>query len=109
MVELPEHCAPCEGGTTPLDLAAARERLALVPRWQLDFPRIQRTFRLSDFRAALAWINRVGMLAEEEGHHPDVHLTGWNRVELVLSTHAIGGLSDNDFVLARKIDALWEA
>ena len=63
---------------------------------------------LDDFRAALRWVNRVGMLAEEEGHHPDLHLTRWNRVELVLWTHAVDGLSENDFVLAKKIDALWE-
>src|SRR5262245_14609429 len=90
-----------------LDLAAARERHALVPEWTLEFPRLRREFRLADFRAALAWTNRVGMLAEEEQHHPDIHITGWNHVELVLWTHAAGGLSDNDFVLARKIDELW--
>jgi len=61
---------------------------------------------MKDFRAALAWVNRVGMLAEEEGHHPDFHIRSWNQVELVLWTHAVGGLSVNDFVLARKIDAL---
>lgn len=104
--ELPERCAPCSGDTPPLSRAEAEAHAADVPRWELDFPVIRRRFQLRDFRAALAWINRVGMLAEEEGHHPDVHLTGWNRVELVLSTHAIGGLSVNDFVLARKIDAL---
>ena len=88
------------------DAGAVRAYLADVPQWSHDPPRIRRNFRLKDFRAALAWVNRVGMLAEEEGHHPDFHLTGWNRVELVLWTHAIGGLSLNDFVLARKIDAL---
>jgi 4a-hydroxytetrahydrobiopterin dehydratase len=87
---------------------AARALHAHVPAWTLDFPRLSRTFQLADFRAALAWANRVGMLAEEEQHHPDFHLTGWNRLELELWTHAVGGLSENDFVLARKIDALWE-
>ncbi len=105
--ELPESCVPCARGTPALDLAGARARLGHVPEWTLDFPRLTRAFVLNDFRAALAWINRVGMLAEEEQHHPDFHLTGWNRVELVLWTHAAGGLHDNDFVLARKIDELW--
>ena len=104
---LPEHCVPCTRATPPLDPSAARERLAHVPAWTLDFPRLCRTFTLPDFRAALAWTNRVGMLAEEEGHHPDFHLTGWNRLELVLWTHVAGGLTDNDFVLARRIDELW--
>jgi 4a-hydroxytetrahydrobiopterin dehydratase len=105
---LPEHCVPCTRGTPAIDESAARERHAHVPAWTLDYPRLRRAFRLPDFRAALAWVNRVGMLAEEEQHHPDFHLTGWNQVELVLWTHAAGGLHDNDFVLARRIDELWE-
>lgn len=104
---LASSCVPCAKGTPALALAAARERHALVPEWTLDFPRLRRTFCCKDFRAALAWTNRVGMLAEEEQHHPDIHLTGWNQVELVLWTHVAGGLHDNDFVLARKIDELW--
>jgi 4a-hydroxytetrahydrobiopterin dehydratase len=105
--ELPARCVPCKKGTPALDLDAARSRQRHVPQWTLDFPHLRRSFTLEDFRAALAWVNRVGMLAEEEQHHPDFHLTGWNKVELVLWTHAAGGLHDNDFVLARKIDELW--
>ena len=107
MEALPTKCVPCEGGLQPLDRRAAEERHAHVPEWTLDHPKLRRRFALKDFRAALAWINRVGMLAEEEGHHPDFHLTGWTKVELELWTHAIGGLHDNDFVLAKKIDELW--
>ena len=103
---LPSRCAPCEKGSAPLTLDEARERAQLVPLWTLDYPRISRHFVARDFRRALAWVNRVGMLAEEEGHHPDFHLTSWKEIELVLWTHAIGGLSENDFVLARKIDEL---
>ena len=106
MSGLPERCEPCEGGVTPLTLAEAEAHMADVRGWTLDYPVLRRVDELEDFRAALAWINRVGMLAEEQGHHPDVHLTGWNRVELVLSTHSIGGLSINDFVLARLVDGL---
>jgi len=105
---LPEHCLPCSKDTPALAPEEARARLALVPSWTLDSLRLRRHFPCVDFRDALAWINRVGMLAEEEGHHPDIHLTSWNRVELVLWTHAIGGLHDNDFVLARGIDLLWQ-
>lgn len=106
--DLPPRCVPCEGGIPALTRGAAEAHMSDVPAWTLDFPKIRRSFELPDFRAALAWVNRVGMLAEEEGHHPDFHITGWNRVELVLWTHAVGGLSVNDFVLAKKIDALAE-
>lgn len=106
MEELPGKCVPCEGGIPAMERAEAELRMQQIPEWELDFPRISREFQLKDFRAALAWVNRVGMLAEEEGHHPDFHITGWNHVELVLWTHAVGGLSLNDFVLATKIDAL---
>ena len=106
--QLPAKCVPCEGGIPALGREAAESLHAHVPEWKLDFPRLRRNYELKDFRAALAWVNRIGMLAEEEGHHPDFHITGWNKVELVLWTHAVGGLSDNDFVLAKKIDELWQ-
>lgn len=76
------------------------------PRWRYEDARLTRSFRTKDFRAALAWVNRVGMLSEEEDHHPDFHITGWNNVRLVLWTHTVGGLSINDFVMAGKIDVL---
>ncbi len=94
---------------TPLSAEQANAWMAHVPDWTLDGERLRRHFELADFRAALAWTNRVGMLAEQEGHHPDFHIRSWNRVELELYTHAIGGLHANDFVLASKIDALWNA
>lgn len=107
--QLPERCAPCNGSDPALVLGVAEtHHREWVPGWSLEFPKLRRHFECPNFRAALAFINRVGMLAEEEGHHPDIHLTGWNKVELVLWTHAVGGLSVNDFVLARKIDALAE-
>ena len=106
MEPLPTKCEPCEGGIPPLNDEQAQERAMLVPGWALGDGKISRSFELEDFRSALAWVNRVGMLAEEQGHHPDFHITGWNRVEFVLFTHAIQGLSDNDFVLAKAIDEL---
>jgi 4a-hydroxytetrahydrobiopterin dehydratase len=109
MRDLPGSCSACREGTPAIDQAEARElRERHVPEWTLEHPKLTRSFRLKDFRKALAWVNRVGMLAEEEGHHPDFHLTGWNRVEIVLWTHSVGGLSENDFVMARKIDELAE-
>jgi 4a-hydroxytetrahydrobiopterin dehydratase len=105
-MKLPEHCRPCRKGEPALDREQAVALHAHVPQWTLEPARLRRSFTLPDFRRALAWTNRVGMLAEEEGHHPDFHLTGWNRVELELWTHAVGGLSENDFVLARRIDEL---
>lgn len=108
MPELPDHCEPCREGAAPLTDAEARARTVHVPEWSLELPRLHREFRMKDFRDALAWVNRVGMLAEEEQHHPDIHITGWNQVELVLWTHAANGLHDNDFVMARAIDRLWE-
>ena len=102
-----QHCVPCEGGVAPMTKAAAQERLAEVPGWQLraDGKEISREFKFKNFMAALAFINRIGAMAEAEGHHPDIEL-GWGRVGVRLSTHAIGGLSLNDFILAAKINAL---
>ena len=105
-MKLPERCTPCTGNESALRPEAVHALLSQVPEWTLEGTRIRRRFTLASFRKALAWINRVGMLAEEEGHHPDFHLTSWNQVQLELWTHVAGGLTPNDFVLARKIDAL---
>ncbi len=105
MTTLPDSCGPSKD-LPALTRAEAEAHSLEVPDWVLDYPRLCREYRFPEFRAALAFVNRVGMLAEQEDHPPDFHLTGWNRVELVLSTHVVGGLSINDFVLARKIDAL---
>lgn len=82
--------------------------LEIVKDWGVinDDKAIQREFTFKDFKEALAFINKVGVVAEEEGHHPDLNLHSWNKVTVTLSTHAIGGLSINDFVLASKIDLL---
>jgi 4a-hydroxytetrahydrobiopterin dehydratase len=85
-----------------------RHYLSAVPQWKLtaDGKRLRREWRAKDFTAALDFFNRVGQVAEEEDHHPDLHLTGYRNVAIELSTHAIGGLSENDFILAAKIDTL---
>jgi 4a-hydroxytetrahydrobiopterin dehydratase len=102
-----KKCLPCDGKLSALDEAGARELAAQVPAWSLDpkKPRISREFTFPDFVAAMKFVNAVAALAESEGHHPDLHIH-WNRVKLVLWTHDLGGLSENDFVLAAKIDGL---
>jgi 4a-hydroxytetrahydrobiopterin dehydratase len=79
-----------------------------LPHWHVteDGKRIRREWRAQNFLAALDFFQRIGQLAEEEGHHPDLHLTGYRNVAIELWTHAIGGLSENDFILAAKIDRL---
>ena len=104
---LKSHCAPCEGGTVPLFMPEAQAMMQHVPQWQLspDAKKISREFKVKNFLEALALANSIGALAEEEGHHPDL-LVAWGKLRAELSTHAIGGLSNNDFILAAKIDAL---
>jgi 4a-hydroxytetrahydrobiopterin dehydratase len=99
------HCVPCEGGTPPIDPDTAREMLEQVPGWELGDNKLTRRFKFRDFREAMAFVNRVADLAEAEGHHPDIHIS-WNRVRLDLTTHAIKGLSDNDFIMAARTNEL---
>ena len=103
-----KHCAPCEGGVPALTSSQVRDHLSAVPYWRLtdDGERIRREWRVKDFPVALDFFNRIGAIAEGEDHHPDLHLTGYRNVAIELSTHAIGGLSENDFILAAKIDEL---
>jgi 4a-hydroxytetrahydrobiopterin dehydratase len=92
----------------PLSNEQVHQYLAELPHWKLtpDRQRIRREWRVKDFLTGLEFFQRVGKVAEEEDHHPDLHLTGYRKVAIELSTHAIGGLSENDFILAAKIDQL---
>jgi 4a-hydroxytetrahydrobiopterin dehydratase len=103
-----KKCTACEGGTPPFTAEQVAGHLPAVPEWKLsdDGKMIRRKYKFKDFVSALAFLNKVGELAEAEDHHPDLHLTGYRHVALELSTHAIGGLSANDFIVAAKIDAL---
>jgi 4a-hydroxytetrahydrobiopterin dehydratase len=103
-------CIPCRGGIPPLEAAAARQFLSQAPSWTLmdDARRIERTFRFRDFKEAIAFVNKVGELAEAEGHHPDIHF-GWGYVTVSMHTHKIKGLHENDFIMAAKINRLAEA
>jgi len=104
-----ETCVPCRGGEPVLDDAAIARFLPLVPAWRVvergGVRRLAREFTFADFAAAMAFAVRIGEVAEREGHHPDLHVA-WGKVGVETWTHAIGGLHQNDFVLAAKIDAL---
>jgi 4a-hydroxytetrahydrobiopterin dehydratase len=104
---LKKICVACEGkGMKPLDRASAEDYLAEVSGWVLDEKgqKISKQFKFQDFIGAINFVERVADVAEMEGHHPDIHVF-YNKVLLELTTHAIGGLSENDFIVAAKIDA----
>ncbi|HLD04049.1 MAG TPA: 4a-hydroxytetrahydrobiopterin dehydratase [Candidatus Dojkabacteria bacterium] len=104
-----KKCVPCEGGTPPLtaDEIAAYQKLLGTP-WDVsgDLRKISRGFKFKNFATALEFINKVGKIAEQQGHHPDIYLHNYNKVRIDLWTHAIGGLSENDFIMAAKINAI---
>jgi len=104
---LKKKCVPCEGGEMPLGEGSAKEMWKLInPQWILDKKKISRSFEFKDFAEAVSFINKVAEIAELEGHHPDMNLHSYKKVDIDLSTHAIDGLSGNDFILAAKIDKL---
>jgi len=103
---LSKRCEPCEKGTQPLRGLELATLAAEVPQWRVvDDHHLTREFRFPDFVSALQFVNRAGDLAEQEQHHPDIFLT-WGKVRFEIWTHSVGGLSENDFILAAKIDAL---
>jgi 4a-hydroxytetrahydrobiopterin dehydratase len=101
-------CKPCEGGVAPLSSDEAGRLLKDVPGWTLnaDGRRIQRSWTLKNFQSGIDFFNRLAQVAEQQQHHPDLHLTGYRQVTIELWTHAIGGLSINDFILAARINDL---
>jgi 4a-hydroxytetrahydrobiopterin dehydratase len=102
-------CVPCRGGVPALtgkELEQIRQQLPEPGQWKVvNEHHIVREYKFPDFRSALAFVNQVGELAEEQGHHPDIAL-GWGRVEITTWTHAVNGLTESDFILAAKIDRL---
>jgi 4a-hydroxytetrahydrobiopterin dehydratase len=102
-------CVPCRGGVPPMERAAAEGLLEqLNDGWQLQengHMLLEKTYRFKDFAEALAFVNRIGALAEEQGHHPDLFLA-WGRVRLEIWTHKIKGLTESDFIFAAKCDRL---
>ncbi|MBZ0165597.1 MAG: 4a-hydroxytetrahydrobiopterin dehydratase [Candidatus Omnitrophica bacterium] len=103
-----KKCHPCEAGSAPLSDSLARKFLQQTPGWKLDESgqSIFRDYTTKSFRAAVALIQSIADVAEAADHHPDLHLTDYRKLRVVLSTHAIGGLSENDFIVAAKIGAL---
>jgi len=100
-------CKPCEKGTEPLPLSAAQTLLQDLQGWELvEGKALRKMIKCKDFLDAVGLIQRIAPIAEAEDHHPDLHLTGYRKLTIELSTHAIGGLSENDFILAAKIDQL---
>lgn len=103
-----QRCRPCEGGVSACSLDEAQRQVKELEGWEVspDGKRIQKTWNRNNFITGMQFLNAVAELAESEGHHPDVHLEGYRHVRIELTTHAIGGLSENDFILAAKIDGL---
>lgn len=103
-------CVPCRGGTPPMEVTRAREMLAqLSPGWRLNQAgHLERTYPFKDFVRALGFANKVGAIAEAEGHHPDLHIS-WGKCGVEIWTHKIDGLSESDFYLAAKTDRAFDS
>lgn len=102
-----QNCVPCRGGVPPLKGAALQALVAQIPGWKaVNEHHLEKNFTFPDFAQALAYVNKVGAMAEEQGHHPDL-LLGWGKVVVTTWTHKIDGLTESDFVLAAKCDRLY--
>jgi len=100
-------CIPCSGGVPPLRGGALQSLAAELPEWRVaNEHHIERTYPFPDFKSALSFVVRVGAVAEEQGHHPDLTLS-WGRVGVTIYTHKIDGLTESDFILAAKIERLF--
>ena len=101
-----KKCQPCEGGVEACNLQEAHQQLENLKGWNLtsNGQRIRKDWKVKNFMVGMDFFQEVAKLAEEDGHHPDLHLEGYRNVWIELWTHAIGGLSENDFILAAKID-----
>ena len=102
-----KHCVPCEGGAKPLAVEQIKELLTSVSHWKLtEANRLRREWLVLDFATGMDFFMRIARIAETEDHHPDLHLVGYRKVAIEIWTHAVGGLTENDFILAAKIDEL---
>lgn len=106
-----KRCVPCEGGIPRMTPEEARAAVGALDGWDLReaHTQLHRHLRFEDFAAAMRFVNAMAAVAEAEGHHPDFTVHAWNCVDVTIWTHAIGGLSENDFILAAKLDRLPEA
>jgi 4a-hydroxytetrahydrobiopterin dehydratase len=103
-----KKCVPCEGGTPPLNDEQETELIKQIDNWQLlddGTHKLRRHFKFKNFKEAMEFVNKVANIAETQQHHPDIYVF-YNKVQLDLFTHAVGGLSENDFIMAAKINSL---
>ncbi len=103
-----KKCLPCEGGVEPCSINEAKEQLKELSGWYLTHngQRIRKDWKVKHFMAGIDFFNKCAAIAEEDQHHPDLHIEGYRNVAVEIWTHAIGGLSENDFILAAKIDQI---
>ena len=106
-----KKCKPCEGGVEPCTLPEATAQLSKLSGWTLtqNGQRIRKEWTVKNFMEGMQFFNQIADVAEDDGHHPDLHIAGYRNVAIELWTHAIGGLSENDFILAAKIDKIMDA
>lgn len=100
-----KRCIPCEIGTPPLTDGETQKLLADIPSWEIEEGKLTKNFKFRDFLGSINFVNELAEIAEQESHHPDIYIY-YNKVKLTLSTHAAKGLTENDFILAAKIDEL---
>ena len=102
-----KKCMPCEGSSQPLRVNKVKKLIEQIPTWKLDdtFLQISKTFSFSTFMNAIEFVTKVAALAEEENHHPNIKIS-YRKVTLTCTTHAVHGLSENDFIMAAKIDKI---
>ncbi len=105
MTFVEKKCQPCEKGTAPMSTEQAQLNVREIPGWALKDNSIERDFKFKDFRAAMVFVNAAARVANEEDHHPDIFIS-YNKVRITLTTHAIGGLSINDFIVAAKVNRI---
>ena len=105
-----KKCVPCEGGVIPFDISEIQKYQKKVDGWNINKNAekiffLEKTFKFKNFKNSQIFVNKVGKISEEEGHHPDITF-GWGYAKINITTHAIKGLSENDFILAAKIDGI---
>ncbi|MBI5203113.1 MAG: 4a-hydroxytetrahydrobiopterin dehydratase [Elusimicrobia bacterium] len=101
-----KKCVPCEQGGDPMPAHLAKIMLARLKGWRLEKNEIRQDLVMKDFAEAMRFMGEIAKVAEAEDHHPDLHLTAYRKLSIALSTHAVGGLTENDFIVAAKIDEL---
>lgn len=104
-----KKCVPCEGGAAPLAHEEVLRLMPDIPLWKTDGKKIWREFTFKNFARAIKFLNQVANIAEMEGHHPDMLIHAYRRVRVELATHAAGGITENDIIMAAKIDQVISA